>query len=320
MTRSRESRRRGRLLSARPFPTDRPSQYPIDALHRALVAAGCTEVRSSVNAGRALRRLPAFNPGRLRRHITVVGLMGPRDRDLAAHTVHGPAVAFCWDVWPATLRDWDQMLRRHPVAMVMASSRQAAAALRAEGLDVPVHHLPEATEPGRYEPGTPLVDRTIGVLELGRRWEEWHASVTPALVAAGARHLYQPTEHELVFDDAPAMRRGLSDSVVSVCVPSSTTHPGRSGTFRTVTHRYFESMASGCVVLGEAPEELVDLFGYNPVIEIDWSDPTGQVLDILADPARHQALVDRNLSRVRTVGSWSARVVDLLALIDRELP
>lgn len=307
-----------RVLSARPFPTDRPSQYPIEGLHRGLVSLGVPEARSWRNAGRAFQRVPVVNPGRFKRDLTVVGLMGPRERDLAAHTVHGPAVAYCWDVWPDTLETWIRMLRRHPVEIVITTSRAAASALRAGGLEVPVHHLCEATEPDRYHPGTPLTCRAVGVLELGRRWDEWHEAVAPALEAVGIRHLYQPTTHDLVFPDVRELRRGLADSVISVCVPSSTTHPARSGSFRTVTHRYFESMASGCVVLGEAPDELVDLFGYNPVVEIDQRDPAAQVLAILEDSAAYQALVDRNLARVRTVGSWTARAADILAVARSE--
>lgn len=307
------------LVAARPFHTDRPSQYALNGLHEALVAAGVPEVRSSINVGRFFSRIPVWNPGRLRQRSVVVGMMGPRERDLAAHTLHGRAIAYCWDVWPANLPAWNSMLRRHPVAMAVTTSQQAAEALRSGSPNFTVCHLPEATNPDQYDPTKPLTARKTGVLELGRRSQKWHDAVSSALVSAGVRHVFQSDEHSLIFPHAQGMRRGLGDAVISVCLPSSTTHPVRSGSFCTVTHRYFESMASGCIVLGEAPDELVALFGYNPVIEIDWADPIGQLIAILTDPGRHQALVDRNLERVREVGSWSARVTELLALIEREL-
>ncbi|MGW1497782.1 hypothetical protein ACWCQW_04190 [Streptomyces mirabilis] len=75
-----------------------------------------------------------------------------------------------------------------------------------------------------------------------------------------------------------------------------------------MTQRYLESMASGCLVLGQAPPELVSLMGFNPVIEIDWRDPVQQVLDILASPSGWQPAVDRALSRLQEVGDWSVRV------------
>ena len=46
---------------------------------------------------------------------------------------------------------------------------------------------------------------------------------------------------------------GLARSRVSICVPSSVTHPERAGDIETMTIRYLQSMVSKCVVLGRAP-------------------------------------------------------------------
>ena len=79
---------------------------------------------------------------------------------------------------------------------------------------------------------------------------------------------------------------GFGDAKVSVCFPSSTTHPQRSGSVETATHRYFESFASRCIVVGRAPAELVDLFGYNPVVE---ADTRAQRSSLFASWSNHMA-------------------------------
>jgi hypothetical protein len=93
------------------------------------------------------------------------------------------------------------------------------------------------------------------------------------------------------------------------------THPQRSGDVETVTHRYFESMAAGCIIIGHAPRELVDLFGYNPVIEADVSDPAAQLEAILREPGAHAGLVERNRKRMMEVGTWDVRIRTILELL-----
>ena len=69
--------------------------------------------------------------------------------------------------------------------------------------------------------------------------------------------------------DARRVRRRVRGQRISICFPRSMTHTAAIGGLETVTHRYFlSSLASGCLV-GHCPEELRDLFGYNPVIEVE---------------------------------------------------
>src|SRR5215212_10345929 len=81
-------------------------------------------------------------------------------------------------------------------------------------------------------------------------------------------------------------------------LPISMTHPARSGNVETVTLRYFESMAAKCLIVGHCPAELIEVMGYNPVIEADLSSgpaaAAAQIADILADVGRYQPQVDRN--------------------------
>jgi hypothetical protein len=82
---------------------------------------------------------------------------------------------------------------------------------------------------------------------------------------------------------------------VAICFPKTTTHPDRAGGVETLTYRYWEAMASKCVIVGQCPRELVDLLGYNPVVEADPNQPLDQLLDgILLRIERYQRFADRN--------------------------
>ena len=61
-------------------------------------------------------------------------------------------------------------------------------------------------------------------------------------------------------------------------------------------------------MLGRAPKELIDLIGYNPVVEVDWKDPRGQVAAIVDEIGRYQSFVDRNRKIALEFGNWRVRM------------
>jgi hypothetical protein len=79
-----------------------------------------------------------------------------------------------------------------------------------------------------------------------------------------------------------------------------------------MTQRYLEGMAAGCLILGTAPKELIELFQYNPVIEVDWCDPLKQVEQVLASIDDYQSLVNRNFRQVSLKGDWKQRAILIL--------
>jgi hypothetical protein len=176
--------------------------------------------------------------------------------------------------------------------------------------------MPEACDPGEYSAARPLAERGIGVLEIGRRLATFHDAVRGRLAAEGIRHVFSHSaDGARQFPDQASLHAALGDSVISVCFPRSLTHPELAGGLETVTLRYFESIASGCVVLGRCPAELQELFGYSPVLQADTDDPLGQVRAILADPGAHQASVDRNRARLTEVATWAVRARQMLRMI-----
>jgi hypothetical protein len=94
---------------------------------------------------------------------------------------------------------------------------------------------------------------------------------------------------------------GLADAQICICFPRSITHPELAGSVSTLTLIYLQAMASKCLIIGAAPLDAQHLFDYNPVIEIDWTDPTGQIERIIQNPEPYQELIEKNYHAVCTL-------------------
>jgi hypothetical protein len=217
-------------------------------------------------------------------------------------------IPYCFDCWEPDYDLWKIFFLRHRVRLAFFSARQSAQHFASVLPEMSSEWLPEATDPSEYQPGKLLRDRNIDVLKLGRRHEQFHASVTQTLQTTKLVHLFERTKGEIVFPDKESFRCGLGSTKISVCFPCSQTHAERSGSIETVTHRYFESMASKCVLLGHSPVELTDLFGYYPVIEVEPGGEVGQIESILSNLDSFQDLVERNYTRLLEVGTWRTRI------------
>ena len=65
-----------------------------------------------------------------------------------------------------------------------------------------------------------------------------------------------------------------------------------------------------------APEELVEMFAYNPIIEADLERPFEQLYDILQSIDDYQGFVNRNHDRLLEVGTWDVRAAQILQRIE----
>jgi hypothetical protein len=233
--------------------------------------------------------------------------------DFSRTRPHGTVIPFAWDIWPTNLRYWVKAVQACRPPVVFALNSWSANALREQLSDVPIVYVPQAVSVDRYRGEKPLGERTIGVLEYGRGHHHWHRLVTGPLAERRFEHRYsRPAQdhwqHHNLFPTRESLIDALGDSAISVCFPASKTHPeGRSQHVEALTARYLESLAAGCLLLGHGPAELIDLFGFDPVVPVDWTDPAGQLIDVLDNVASHQAKVDQALDRVREVGDWSHR-------------
>ena len=91
-----------------------------------------------------------------------------------------------------------------------------------------------------------------------------------------------------------------------------------AGNIETLTQRYWECMLSRIVMVGRAPKELINLIGYNPVIDWDGNDASPLVSDILENIGKYQDLVNRNYETAKKMASWEMRMKDIMIYLQNK--
>jgi len=226
-------------------------------------------------------------------------------------------VIYAWDVWPPKYDGWERMLRRNRIRLAFISSRGSSEEMQRRISQMKVMWMPEGVEHEHFATTTLLKDRPADVLELGRRYSVYHGKIVGTLKASGRVHRYQEGPEPL-YRTIPTLAKGYGEAKISICFPASMTHPHRAGNLQTATQRYFESIASKCVLVGHAPPELEELFGFNPVVEADEADPGGQLIAILDELDRYQLMVERNYARLLEVGTWEKRAKQIVEALASE--
>lgn len=297
------------------------SDYALSGIEDALVRHGIPATDNDAGPVRLLARMLK----RLRLQGTLgqwsdkaylIAMMGPQTFRVFPYGLFSETIPYAFDCWPAAYPEWERFLRRHRVSTAFFSARQSAQAMAARIPGLDAIWMPEAIDPLPYRSTVPLADRTIDLLELGRRNEVFHDRITPHCKQRGYAHLYQPDAATLIFPSRTAFLTGMANTKIMACFPSSMTHPDRSGDVETLTLRYLEAMASGCLVLGHCPDELRTLFGYDPVIALDPAAPGAQLDALLGSLPSHAPLIARNAARLEEVATWDARVQSMLAALE----
>jgi len=224
-------------------------------------------------------------------------------------------IPYCFDCWPSLYERWTSFFKRHRVRIAFFSARQSAQHFTRVLPEMRSVWLPEATDPFEYRPSKSWSERDIDVLELGRKNDQFHGRIVEPLAKADKLHLFERVRGEIIFPDREDFIEGMARSKISICFPCSQTHPERSGSVETVTHRYFESMASKCLIVGHAPQELIDLFGYNPVIEVQGGYEFEQIESLLDNPHLVQDLIEKNYRRFLEIGTWKSRIASILDIL-----
>src|SRR6266404_2879450 len=170
-------------------------------------------------------------------------------------------VTYSFDCRPAQYTAWQEFFEKNRVRIAFISARQSVEQMARRCATTVFRWLPEAVDPAGYFSDIPLVERPIDVLELGRRFERYHDCIKERLRSTGSTHIYPEQNRGMIFSGNDAVRASFGTAKISLCFPQSVTHPERAGNVETATFRYFESVASKCLVVGHCPQELRDLFG-----------------------------------------------------------
>lgn len=206
---------------------------------------------------------------------------------------------YIFDAWPRSNRVLVDWVKLFSIEKVFFSALQSADLFnRAFPAGQPRGFwVPEAIRAQDYA-CRPYEEKNIDVFEFGRRYDAYHDRIAPLLKKQGYAHLWG--HHQL--------RDPLSRTRISICFPSTLTHPARSEYVSTMTLRYLESMVSKCLIVGSAPYDMQFLFDHQPVIEADMQNPGEQLIDILEHYADYIPLIEKNYQAVMRHHLWRHRM------------
>lgn len=219
------------------------------------------------------------------------------------YVITSPLVTFSFDCWPYLYDGWHNLFHRNKPRIAFISAKKSVLEMRRRLPEIDFRWLPEALDPTGFDGSIPLAERPIDVLEIGRSYQDYHETIREPLSLKGYRHDYPQKNSGAMLSYQDAVRAYATSKVV-VCFPKSITAPEQAGGVETTTFRYFECMFSKALMIGHCPSELIDILGYNPVIEADMSNPPEQLMkEVLCKIGEYQAFVDKNYASA--VSRWT---------------
>lgn len=218
-------------------------------------------------------------------------------------------VLWMYDAWEPLFDEIEKTIRAYKINLVFTASKQSADYFNT--LNIPnfqSHWIPEGIDVDQYQ-FIPYQERTTDVLQLGRKWNEYHEKIKT--IEKDIVYQYEKKAGEIIFPTREDFLFGLANSKISICVPSDITHPERTGKISTITNRYLQSMASKCLLLGKIPHDMVHLFDYSPIIEIDDNNPVAQIKAILSNFDTYIPLIEKNYETIKSFHNWGNRVTQI---------
>ena len=277
-----------------------PAHYPPRWLHGLAFRYELPDWCKSVNCQFSI--VNSHNEARLR-FVEPVSLYFDTFPDYALYEV----IPFVWDCWPCYEEKMCKWLEKHDVKTAIFTSAQTAERIRERFPQMNIMWCAEAVDASLYKEGKTLVERGIDLLEFGRSNEKVFNVALPETI----KHVCTKVNEEFIYTNEQ-LYDAMGDAKVTITLPRSMTQPEIAGDIETLTQRYWECMLSRMVMLGHAPKELVDLIGYNPVVELDVEHTAEQVQEILAHIEDYQPLVDKNRETALKMGDWSVRMQEVM--------
>lgn len=213
-------------------------------------------------------------------------------------------IPMVWDCWPCYFEKMCRWIKKHNVRTAIFMSSQTAVRIQKRFPEMNVMWCPEAVDASLYHEGKLLKERTIDVLEFGRS--------SNVNVNGKFNYVCTKVDGKFIFNNEQ-LHDAMENARITIALPRSMTQPDVAGDIETLTQRYWENMLSRIVMVGHAPKELVDMIGYNPVLELDKEHPNEQILGILAHIEDFQSLVDRNRDTALKMGDWTLRMKEVMA-------
>lgn len=215
---------------------------------------------------------------------------------------------YMYDVWPRFHKWIFPLLDFFKVKLVFFSSKQVLQDFQQHYPKVKCKAMwiPEGIKADEYC-FEKLEHKVIDVLEFGRMYDAYHEKIISGLQANGKNHIYKKTNHEFLFPAKIDFTNALAKSKIVICVPSNITHPDRAEYISSMTLRYLQAMASKCLIVGILPSDMQEVFGYNPLIEIDMDHADTQIITILNHYEDYLPLIEKNYQAVIAHHQWQNR-------------
>lgn len=210
-------------------------------------------------------------------------------------------IPFVWDCWPGQFKITCDWFIKNKVKTAIFTSSQTAELMKKQFPSMNILHVTEGIDIDVYEKGKDLKDRGIDLLEYGRPFDKL---IKLHLPSKFYHYKMRGQKNGKLVHTQKQLVDNLANSKVVIALPQCITNPERAGNIETLTQRYWEGMLSRVVLVGHAPKELVDLLGYNPVIELNIDHPDNQIQGILEDIEQYQKLVDKNYRMAIKYGNW----------------
>lgn len=223
-------------------------------------------------------------------------------------------IPFMWDCWPGNFENVCNWLMRNNVKTAFFTSSQTASLMKQRFPEMNILFVPEGIDTAIYRTGKDLKDRSIDMLFYGRPIDHvvnYHLDSNAHVYKLGG------LKGKKLIHTQEDLYEKLSDSKIVAAFPQSMTAPQRAGNIETLTQRYWENMLSRIVMVGYAPKELIDLIGYNPVVELDREHPNEQINKILAHIEDYQSLVDKNRKTALRLGDWASRMNEIMKFLNQ---
>lgn len=212
-------------------------------------------------------------------------------------------IPLLWDTWEPYHEIIAEFFIRFQVRTAIFCASQTADVMRKRFPQMNILTITEGVDTSLYFEGKPLKDRNIDLLEYGRPNKKVFYSRLPSEY----NHI-RSQEGKKIFITNKEFSMGLSDTKITIAFPKHDTCPEETGFVETLTQRYWENMLSRVVMVGRAPHELTELIGYNPVIDAEVDNPSGQIVDILNNIDHYQDMVDKNRETALNFADWSIRM------------
>lgn len=211
-------------------------------------------------------------------------------------------IPLVWDCWPIYFEKTCRWFVKHDVKTAIFTSSQTAERMRERFPQMNILTITEGIDTSKYQEGKLLKERDIDILEFGRNNNLFKKGLPNNI-----KHICSNGKQKM-FSTNEEFHGALKNSKITICFPRCDTNPEMAGDIETLTQRYWEAMLSRMIIVGRAPKELINLIGYNPVIEINARDSNNAIMDILNHINDYQSLVDRNRETAIIMSSWGIRV------------